>query len=74
MSSNTMYSMVPLVELILIPTGIGAYFDLGYTDERTPAVPRFVEIMVFVGSEAMCSSSYVLKSSPTRQSTSWNFN
>ncbi len=47
---------VPLAELILIPTGIGVCLDLRYLDECIPTVPRFDEIMVFVGSEAMCSS------------------
>jgi len=47
---------VPLAELILVPTGIGVRLDLRYPDDRIPAVPRFVEIMVFVGSEAIRSS------------------
>jgi hypothetical protein len=47
---------VPLAELILYPTDTSVRFDLGNTDERTPAVPRFVKIMVFAGSEAIFSS------------------
>jgi len=55
---------VPLAEIILVPTGIGLRLDLRYSDERTLAVPRFVEIMVLSGSEAIFSSRYVVKSSP----------
>ena len=47
---------MPLAEIILVPTGIGVCLDLRYPDECTPAVPRFVEIMVLGGSEAICSS------------------
>jgi len=47
---------VPLAELILYPAGTIARLDLGYTDERIPDVPRFVDIMEFVDSEVIFSS------------------
>jgi len=44
---------VPLAELIRSPFVGNLFSDLGYTDAFIPTVPRFVQIMVVAGKEAI---------------------